>query len=515
MRVSDSNEIQFWLRGQTPYNEEVIPYIQKKPFYQIKKSSDPLRVDGLFDGLAAPTWDVAETYVIGDIVFSTLTGLRYRSLTDGNIGNPPLALTGPDWELADYPDTVVWNGATTYQTGDLALSNFGGPVFVLQSLIDGNVGNNPAGIGAIGTTWGIVITSPEQYKLQGYTAPGTFIEEFDFENFRAFGMNQAASVDLASSSLTNKLVRFFIVPTTVAASFKDYPNWTMDSGAWTDTTNRFRKVGLSSGSSPIIQYQPMYITQGKRVTIRFHFNVSNYVSGAVSVIIYAIGSDGLTQVSDTAIFGVSSDFDTDVERTLTLTDDSASLWMQAIAPAGGGDLTITNLVGASLGVADDWLAQSDCVSIQDNFPSSVVVEYSNRTDFDDMGRLGAAILSSIRVDGIAWIRDLTTTSEDHPQSTGEILPLRSESVKKLKFEMGPAPDYMHDKMVKIFQHAFIRINGVRYIKRDEYQRTRIDRSTVYFALCWLTDRDSLLVNIGGDLSINGRVFSDEFSDVFS
>lgn len=522
MRVSDSNEIQFWLRGQTPYNEDVIPYIQKKPFYQIKKTSDVLRVDGLFDGLYAPDWDNTVSYSIGEFIFDPVTMLRWKSLEDGNLGNNPQ--TDPTfihWTPDPLMNTPVWDGATDYNAGNRTLYAYSaGPYYAYTSRVSGNLNKPPRvslnftsvlpGVGVwsrVGSNYSFTYTGAMPYSSKRVlipfeAGPGTYHVQCLLNSISGISDGLAYAYLLDSNHA--------ILATSAAANIAaaDFPD---DNLTIADRCS-FIALDFNNPSSGANPHQ-----------LSFHVLIDSVLL-AGTAILNAIAiewnvlseSNYLYRLQAYSAPGVFLEEFTFLNFRNQGTNQAVSIDL-AFHVLLHNKLVRLFIVPTIAGVSDpdNWIAQSDCVNIRDNFTASVQIDYSNKNDFDDMGRSGASVLSTIRVEGLAWIRDTVTTEEDQPQSDGTILSLRSESKKKLKFEVGPAPDYLHDKLVKVFQHAFVRINGVRYIRQDDYQRNRIDRSTVYFALCWLTDRNSLLVNIGGDLSFANRVFSDEWSFEFA
>lgn len=551
MKISDSNPIQMWMSGRTPYNSDVIPYIQKKWFFQRLRSSSTFKHDISTDGPPAPTWNATTPYDTGDFVYSPASGIRYQSLDDANTGNDPsipfsgLSFgIGPGWRLADgiFGTAIAWDVGRTYNAGERVISGASGwSPFIYESIGDGNTGNDPEL--TLGADWQIVIFEPLLYGLQVYNTQGVLLEEFDYERLVIGSNHQFVSFDMASyPDLANKLVRFFLMPRTIAPAFQIPEHWDNIEGAWDLKAGGIFQMDSYDGSTirsrqaivrNSIHYDTLYGKAGQAFTVRYRVQVNGITGGSVTAYFYAADSSGV-DVSDrsyrvttnsgpvvlTPTF--TADGEWIITETIRLREDSAKLIViltgNAVVNTPQIDIDqYQTQISEPPDQADDVIAQSDCVDVRDSFPAEVEIEFSNKFDFDDKGYTLRPILYALLLQAWFWEADRVTTTEDLPQTSGIILSLRSESLGKRMLRTAPMPDYMHDKICKILQHGFIRIDGVEYKldASDTYNRARIDRSTVYPATVNLSVKDGVLVNLGGDVTLSGRRWTDAFTPEFT
>ena len=105
------------------------------------------------DSQSQGAWASGTTYAAGDVI--TYSGVIYKSLVDGNVGNQPDVTS---W--AGKTAAGAWASGTTYAAGDGAVYGTGNQLYV--SLVDSNVGNQPD---TSPTDWAPVMWTPYQNLL--------------------------------------------------------------------------------------------------------------------------------------------------------------------------------------------------------------------------------------------------------------------------------------------------------------------------------------------------------------
>lgn len=545
MRISKSNPIQFWLTSQLSFNEAAdILGIDKKLFFQQFLNSDLVRTDVEFDSLSAQTWSALTTYSIGDLAYSTLSGLRHKSVTDGNINKDPSEYPNflTDWGLADFtfdltkphlgPFNIdIWRIGVTYNTGDRCFSGASGHTpFVYESVSDGNLGNDPE---AVPNLWKKVIQDPNVNKMRGYI-DGVIWNEFDFVNVNTVDPNQAVDMDLSIyPELIDHFTQLKIFSATIAPSLKPSSDWLDLLDPWDSehlTMPPYFEVFSFLPGSPRKSYQSIFGKIGQAFAIRYKVTVTGAFSGFIKPffnIVDITDSDAATyQYSVTG----DPDFDTFggtnieinapgeyiITEIITLTALAHRIYVNLTGSFFGGspDVVIDEIEG--IAIASDELAHSDCLQIKEEIKASTLVEYTNLSDYDGIAYRDSHAVFRLRLIAHFWEEDDPTDSEDYPDSKGDVITLRNSTTHKRLLSTTYMPAYMHEKLVHIFNHDYQRIEGVIYKRRagDNYNRVRIDRSTMYAGSVWLTEQGSVLVNIGGSVAIAERIFDDSFDDTF-
>lgn len=520
--VSDSNHIQFWPIGEGTFNDKQIPFIRKNLYFQPILAADTIKVEIKPDQANAPTWSPATSYNIGDLVYSTFTGLRYRSTIDANLNNDP-TVAGVNWTF-DIPGSLgAWSNVISYNTGDVvtvttSFGFFSNLIYKWKSLNDANLGNVPI---AGSTHWIIVMENPSNFILVGYI-DGSSWNQFIFENIRIGSPNQKTSFDVAFfPELFRKYLKLMIFSGTTPVSVGIPSLWNDLVSAWTfKNATQFIKNGLATGGINIRSYQPMFASQGSVVTIRYRMTVVNGFLGNVGVSFYA--STGLGAIVSTNSFDVTPDLHAPgtltVTETLTLTADCTRLVivLNGLITTASINVTVDQLVGVS--VPNAGLFESDCLDVRESFAdningidSSLAIRYTNLRDFDGLAYQNASQVNTLRLIAGFWETDERSVTEDLNQSDGSIASLRDEIKQLIKLDTDMLPGYMRLKLKKILMHNYVQVAGVIIKREEDYQNSPIDRYTLSKLVVWLTIQDSVLVNIGGNVVLSDHVFSDEFS----
>lgn len=458
-------------------------------------------------------WYSTKEYKFGDLVYLLATGLKYRSIEDGNTGNDPALFAG-HWVLATY--RADYSDDPIYATGDEVFGGDGPTGFVYRSLQDGNTSNNPEA--SLGVWWEVVTESRGVY-------------EFDFSNVNQVDTNQKAVVDLSLyPELVGKLLRLTIFNQTQNPLIAAPSTWIDISGAWTTkTSGEFTKNGLVDGSSvssymhfsPLSPplYGSMLVNSGQRLTMRYKIAINGTYDGTVSVRFIATDdTDG--SVCD-QVYSLGPDFgpefahgDITITETMVLSSPSVRLQIlvEATMASGSAAIVISEITGINQIMTE--LAKSDCLSIVESMNAPVELLYTNKTDFDDMAYRDIHPVNALRIEAHFWEEDDPQTGEDYDDSKGTVISLREQIRHKRKLSTSFLPAYMHKKIRHILMHDVVVIDSIRYRREDDYTPLPIDRSTIYSASVWLTERSSVLVNIGANMEIEDRIFDDTFGPEF-
>lgn len=522
MKISDSNPVQFWLTGKAPFNDVDIYGIDKQFFIESFLTSDSLRTDIKPDKSVAQTYLATTTYNIGDRVYSTVNGLRFISLTDANINhNPAYGGSSAFWDL-DI-SRPAFSLLDTYQINDQVVAiNPDGNRYVYVSLTDSNLGNIP---NSSPTKW--VLLAPEDpsvYKLAAYIGD-VYNQAFDFNAVRSDAPNQFAEFDFSILPvLVSNFLRLKIQTATLKpfiAPVAELGEWILISGTWTSRTSEtFRRVTSAGVDGAIYTYELMRAKAGTKIKLTYRVEVVTGFApfGSLSISFQATDnadvSVGTTVISIPAFTAVGV---YDVTETITLTSDATRLKLNAswIAGTGASEFKISLITGVS-DVDDTVIAQSDCIDVKDSYNSSILVEYSNLSDYDDIAYRDIHPINKLRIQPAHfWEQQNVREEEDYSDSKGDVITLKTKTEKQQKLSVSYFPAFMHTKLDHIFNHDFIRVAGIICKGRAAWVPIPIDRSTLYAGSVWLTEQGSILVNIGGDLSIGAEgIFDDTFDDTF-
>lgn len=115
----------------------------------------------------------------------------------------------------------------------------------------------------------------------------------------------------------------------------------------------------------------------------------------------------------------------------------------------------------------DVLAYSEALKLLDNCDCSVLISYSNDTDFAGIDYDNGQIFQT-RIEAQFWIPEYEQDRSIYIDSAGNHIPLRQVVEKSLMLNTGYLPPYMHEKLALIFAHSFIEIDGKEYVTEDQY-----------------------------------------------
>lgn len=194
--ISNINPIQFWPPDKPTFNQAKIKLVPAKKYYQGFDFNESFynRLDVALDSDRLENWDAAVTYKLGYKVYDPTTQTRWVSVANNNLNHLPNPLapaaSSAYWDhdpLIGAP--VDFDYAVTYNAGDRALAYFGLGTgqHVVQSLVGGNIGNNPT-FGA--PYWEDVTESRGTDCKLRIKVNGVVIGSLDFVNIRPGSKHQ-------------------------------------------------------------------------------------------------------------------------------------------------------------------------------------------------------------------------------------------------------------------------------------------------------------------------------------
>jgi hypothetical protein len=141
------------------------------------------------------------------------------------------------------------------------------------------------------------------------------------------------------------------------------------------------------------------------------------------------------------------------------------------------------------------LFRSDCISIADSHDCSILIEYTNSSNFDGLyydGSPGPTF--QLRIPAVFFEEKNPQEQEDLELSNGRIITLRQTIVEKRLLETGYMPNYMHRKVQKVLMHETVSIDGDYWKKRDSYDDSPVKKYNLKRAEVLLTKYDSVEKN---------------------
>lgn len=311
-----------------------------------------------------------------------------------------------------------------------------------------------------------------QYKSFNETSTGIWETDLNFNN--DFGVCDGQFKLIVSLSLGVD-VEYDI------DEFSGGIDWTIGGGSASVTLNSFETS--SELTQSIIKAAGVYI-------IKWNINVSG--SDGIFTIKYKKAG---VLVSDFGFEGVNGGSNIG-SKVITITDVADELMFQ-ITNAQGDDvetLYTLNSISISSGDATD-LFKSDCISVKESHPCTLLIEYSNSTGFDGIADASPNTVFKLRIPAVFFEEQNTTEQEDIELSNDEIVRLYDKVEEKRLLKIGFMPHYMHRKLLLALSYDFVTIDGKQWIRRDEYKKNEGNRHyPLRTAEVLLTDKNFIKEN---------------------
>jgi hypothetical protein len=167
-----------------------------------------------------------------------------------------------------------------------------------------------------------------------------------------------------------------------------------------------------------------------------------------------------------------------------------------VTGSGGGVAYTFRVNELTLTVDNQVLAQSDCLDIKTDHDCTVLLEYTNSEDFNNIVyETSPTSEYKLRIPAQFWKEDNPMEQEDSELSNGVIKTRRQTITQKRYLEIGYLPNYMHLKTQLALMHDSLTIEGSQWKKRDAYESESIKRYPLKMANVWLTLYNSIDDNI--------------------
>lgn len=385
--------------------------------------------------------------------------------------------------------------------------------------------------------------------LKGYNRDGSLWQSFPLTQI---GTGSHVGVDFNWSSypeVVNSMIRFYI------ENQESYANGDFESGALTPWS-QVADGGVSSWNADVISgdksarvsvaFGALSGTTRTSIALRHAYNqihataktfqykvvasaqvatVGAWGVGQMGVVYYKngiqVGTQNLGNIASSSTHAGTfvtsvSDFDTIGFRIVYNFSSSFGF-------SGTWRIDLCDLEPVSLESTE--VKKSDFVSIKElqNYGQTTLIEYSNTKDFDDKDFTSTGAVFKIRIPGIFYQASDVMTEENLTLSNGAIVTLRNDITPKRLLEVDFVPDYIHTKICKILMHDINEITletGERtsWKKMDDYVKQPLTRYRQCMATCLLTQKQTVLVNIGGDAGntvlVEGKIYGYQYDATY-
>jgi hypothetical protein len=148
----------------------------------------------------------------------------------------------------------------------------------------------------------------------------------------------------------------------------------------------------------------------------------------------------------------------------------------------------------------DVLYRSDCLDIRTSHAETLVLEYTNHSNYAgiDYGSLTPDPSFNLRIPAVFFESRFPQEGEDFQTSSNEVISLNSQIKEQRLLSTARMPKYMHRKILLAISHQFVFIEGEYWIKGGEnYEKKEKSNKRDSFDMytCWLTRQDYVVRNI--------------------
>lgn len=550
MVIPDSNPIQFWLNGVLTFNEKPEDGVVGQFFRQIFNYDDVVRIqfsDNAFSqysvvvvdkfanvlkaydffqpGGTVNVWEVQFTpneFVGEDIYLFIVDTLHTLSKIYAPKTSPALTTfanhiipAAGSYFSASTPGTASWTlGATPSRTSSgLLIYQFLYLPFITKSgrkyQINYTINNGTNGANLFLVFW-----------------DKNFAEVVDTSGF-------AGGADLtASGVLTGSLIRAATgdgvyvgivlqgggtVNTTTVTAFS-ISEWVDEvvggvNPYSTKTSTQLTRT-LSGASTPMAAYQYLSLPDGSKAK----FNIDFLFTGAANSAFWEVlvesyngdkdsggtlrGQYGWSPPTMTGapVAGTHYTIPVDLSQSIGSIGVSDRLYIKLFTPSTGsaGNVVLTLPIGQAF-YFSSYLAQSDAISILAVQPNTKLIQYSNAKNFAGIDFTNAEVFG-FRVSAKFFQQQTPETDESEDITSGTVT--LSGTLKRQRFlQIEPAPYYIMEKLKLILKHNTIAIDGKLWANEAGMSTPIMDeRFPYYTADCWLTDIESFVSNVYGNIT---------------
>lgn len=545
---SDSLPIQFWVNGKETFNEkQVCGLIKQECYCQPINCDDEIRVQFQYDtnndfelaiydssgqelqrmdfveissgiyeasfvfneqsspGICDQSVQIkVEQLALGSLTIRTSSGSRqWTSVAYGNGVFVAVTSTGAGNMVMRSTDGITWANQTTPVSNAWTSVCFGDGIFVAVS-------NTGTGDRVMTSTDGITWTSRVSASDKGWSSV-------------AYGNGLFVAVAFSSADINRVMTS------------PDGVTWTLRAAAaslgWSAVTygNGLFVAVSSTGTGNRVMTSPTGVTWTSRTSA-----ADNSWAGVTygDGLFVAIATDGYPSNVMTSANGITWSTSTVPYNTewvcvtygnglfvafprlsvgKVLYSSNGTTWtltQSPSVPVGGvayGESIFVAVGGTNGGgfnqvitstVSHDMVAQSDCLDIKQDHECTLLIEYENTSDFDNLsyeaGSPGPSF--QLRIPAVFHEEKNPQEQEDIELSNGRIITLRQTIQEKRLLEIGFVPNYMHRKIQKVLMHDTVFIDGDYWKRRDAYEDSPVKKYNLKRATVLLTKYDSVEKN---------------------
>jgi hypothetical protein len=196
-------------------------------------------------------------------------------------------------------------------------------------------------------------------------------------------------------------------------------------------------------------------------------------------------------------------------RKLVVFDENGTFYTASIPEVSSGLFQIT-FTPASIGATDTQLqftitdglfttiAKSDCISIKETHPETVLINYHNNRIFSS---LNSAVGTpdpefNLRIPAIFFQERFPEESEVIELSNSRNIQLSAQLKVQKKLDIGMMPFYMHQKMKLVLKFQNVTINDQEWVQQEAYEIPDSNkRWPLRRAMVWLNQKDYVVRNV--------------------
>jgi len=277
-----------------------------------------------------------------------------------------------------------------------------------------------------------------------------------------------------------------------------------NSSFWANfgTGNDFSIAGGYAGSSILtspdnvtkVFRQPINLPEGE-YTFSVEYIVSDAVFGiprATPRIHFYNGATLLLTLS-----GTQTDTEGTHTQSMTTLASPAGVTHVGFSVLGGTgtEYTVAFNYVRMTGVTEE-IAHSDLIDIQSLHAKTLLIKYSNPTDYAGLVYEGLEEVPEfgIRVKTKFFEERFPEENESEADGEGNVDKLSSTTKTQRLLEIDPLPPYMHKKLKLALQHNTIYIKNLAWVKEEAYELEKIAEKYPFFkAKSWLTLQSNELI----------------------
>jgi hypothetical protein len=165
---------------------------------------------------------------------------------------------------------------------------------------------------------------------------------------------------------------------------------------------------------------------------------------------------------------------------------------------GGSVVTINSFEPTP--ITFNTLYKSDCLDVKISHSESVLIEYTNHSNYAGIsyGDETPDPSFNLRIPAVFFESRFPQEGEDFQTSSNEVISLNSQIKEQRLLSTDRMPKYMHRKILLALSHQFVFIEGEYWIKGGEnYEKKEKSNKRDSFDMytCWLTRQDYVVRNI--------------------